>query len=369
MDALETLIENAKRGDSEAEKQLRMNFIHGNRVMCEAQHLYKKAEQGDVDAQYMVGTVCELVSRHYDDSKQAVYWLQKSAEQGHAKAQDSLGEMYLNGLGVKENREQAVYWLKKAAEQGIVDAQQYLGFIYLYGHGVKQNAEQAAYWYLKAAEQGHATSQYALGGMYFTGDGVLKDFEQTVYWYQKAADQGNRNAIIKLSEITEQKKPTGRYINKNNKILIIESIRDRIADNRQMAFNESPDLKCYEIAYIYMVEPSDLPQPAARHLSNAASFGIPLPIASIEQVLFSRITAQIEVFQPQYLLVYTGFVFRQYSDQVYSVLRRLRDIDPNLSIGRFGKSTYPSDRVTAGVFDRTDGVIAIENTFYSEIFG
>ena len=70
------------------------------------------------------------------DDKQAVSWFQKSAEQGDADAQYILGYMYAEGRGVPQDDKQAVSWFQKAAEQGDADAQNNLGVMYENGRGV-----------------------------------------------------------------------------------------------------------------------------------------------------------------------------------------------------------------------------------------
>ena len=49
------------------------------------------------------------------------------AEQGDADAQTLIGMMYNEGLGVPKNDAEAVKWFHKAAEQGIAQAQFNLG--------------------------------------------------------------------------------------------------------------------------------------------------------------------------------------------------------------------------------------------------
>ena len=50
-------------------------------------------------------------------------WFGKAAEQGDADAQYFLGEMCDLGLGVARNHAEAVFWYRKAAEQGNAAAQ------------------------------------------------------------------------------------------------------------------------------------------------------------------------------------------------------------------------------------------------------
>jgi TPR repeat protein len=60
------------------------------------------------------------VEQNYQD---ALIWLQQSAEQGNSNAQYLIGFIYANGDGVVEDQQQAVVWYRKAALQGNQSAQ------------------------------------------------------------------------------------------------------------------------------------------------------------------------------------------------------------------------------------------------------
>ena len=99
----------------------------------------------------------------------------KKAEQGDVIAQFNLGFMYDFGRGVPLDKTEAVKWYRKAAEQGLADAQFNLSNMYRNGEGVPQDYTEAVKWYRMAAEQGNADAQYNLGVMYANADGVPKD--------------------------------------------------------------------------------------------------------------------------------------------------------------------------------------------------
>ena len=76
------------------------------------------------------------------------------AEQGDANAQALLGRMYEEGLGVKQDNVKAVKWYSRAAEQGIAEAQFNLGVMYYNGRGVQVNKSLAKEWLGKACDNG-----------------------------------------------------------------------------------------------------------------------------------------------------------------------------------------------------------------------
>ena len=65
--------------------------------------------------------------------------LLKDAEQGDADAQYILGSRFATGDCVEKNEVKAAKWYRKAAEQGYPEAQLRLGLCYRDGEGVKKN--------------------------------------------------------------------------------------------------------------------------------------------------------------------------------------------------------------------------------------
>ena len=116
------------------------------------------------------------------------------AEQGDAEAQYVLGMLYYDGKGVNQDFQLSAKWIRKAAEQGRADAQVALGDLYFEGEGVKQDYDAAVKWYLLAAKKGNVDAQFNMGHMYEYGFGVVKDCDKAEEWYNKAASQGDEEA-------------------------------------------------------------------------------------------------------------------------------------------------------------------------------
>lgn len=91
--------------------------------------------------------------------------LREQAEQGNAEAQFMLGTVYRNGEGVAQNDKQAVEWFQRAAEQGYVRALTALGSSYWAGRGVPQDYSQAYFWYELALAEGDQNSKPLLEGL------------------------------------------------------------------------------------------------------------------------------------------------------------------------------------------------------------
>ncbi len=158
----------------------------------------KRAEQGNSQAQFSLGSMYHKGEGIPKDLAKAVEWYQKAATQGDAFAQSALGGMYHKGEGVPEDVAKAIEWYQKAAAQGNASAQFNLGFMYYRGKGVSNDVPRAAEWYQKAAAQGDGPAQIMLGTMYAHGDGVPMDQAKALEWYQKAAAQGDGYAQIML---------------------------------------------------------------------------------------------------------------------------------------------------------------------------
>lgn len=158
----------------------------------------KMAENDDVFAQCILGSMHGIGLGVAQDYAKAVEWYKKAAEQGYAYAQYNLGITYDMGYGVTQDYAQAVEWYRKAAEQGYAYAQCNLGYMYQNGCGVTQDFAQAVEWYRKAAEQGNDYAQCNLGNMYYDGKGVEQDYVKAVEWFRKAAEQGYSYAQCNL---------------------------------------------------------------------------------------------------------------------------------------------------------------------------
>ncbi|MDX1487059.1 MAG: tetratricopeptide repeat protein, partial [Acidiferrobacterales bacterium] len=141
------------------------------------------AEQGHVDAQFMLGIIYSSGVGLPEDMGRAAHWYRQAAEQGHVDAQYNLGVAYSMGSGVVADSMQAASWYEKAAYQGSTDAQFNLGLLYAQGDGVSKDMLEAAKWWYKAAAKGDAAAQYALGLMYVRGDGVAQNIDEALKWW------------------------------------------------------------------------------------------------------------------------------------------------------------------------------------------
>lgn len=194
---------------------------------AEIKETTEMAEQGDAEAQYLMGVVYRDGRTLPRNLERAEHWMLKSAEQGHAGAQRSYGMMRVSkeallgeqwmlraagqndaeaqfwlAFGYENNwfgttdKQEALKWYTKAAENGCPDAQVELGLKLKYGEDMEQNYETAAKWFRMAADHvpnlgGAFQGRNELGLLYMEGLGVPQDFLQAYFWFSIDSREGN----------------------------------------------------------------------------------------------------------------------------------------------------------------------------------
>ena len=221
-------LQKAETGDADAQYDIGKRLLEGMGVKRDIERaifwLNKSAEQGCVDAQFLIGMSSE-------DCTEAAKWLNKAANQGHAQAQFQMGQAYLHAAGVPQNYEEALTWLQKSANQGNADAFYTLAQMHDEGVGIEENSNKAAEYYLESAKLGNAKAQHITalnegptsktsgqwllqasiqGNLYAQVDlafyyenglgGFAKNVDEGLKWYQMAACQGNEIAQERLTE-------------------------------------------------------------------------------------------------------------------------------------------------------------------------
>ena len=136
-----------------------------------------------------------------------ISWLCEKAEQGDPEAQYMLGHCYEYGWGnLQKSETKAVVWYRKAADQGHPEAQYALAKCYQYWpHGPPKSAIEFVAWYRKSADQNHSKAQYELAQCYKNGlCGLQQSETEALAWYRKSADQNNSQAQYELALLHER---------------------------------------------------------------------------------------------------------------------------------------------------------------------
>jgi TPR repeat protein len=197
----------AEQGDANAQTWLARIYLSMNDLKEGLAWLRKAADQGNMEAQALLG-LAYFRGRGVDkDAQAAAKWLRPAAEKGYPRAEGLLGHVLLSAEAVR-NAEEGVRWLKKAAGDGDAYAQSLLGDFLVSGTaGFGKNDAEGAAWYRKAAQQGDARSRYVLGTMHHFGVGLPQDDAQAQFWLGLSAAQGHADAKKALAQLRQPAAP------------------------------------------------------------------------------------------------------------------------------------------------------------------
>lgn len=150
-----------------------------------------------------------------------------------------------------------------------------------------------------------------------------------------------------------------------NRVLILESVDDALTRRRSKHLSESPILQGYIVEHCYAVEISeqDRKKPTPVMMEDVIS----RPLKSED--LLIRIEEKIRSFQPNFLLLHTGFVFHANLQTFIEVLRNLKTKYPNIKLGYQGRSEFENRFFEEGIFDQSSEIKKLENLFFYKIYG
>jgi TPR repeat protein len=115
--------------------------------------MWRAAEKSVPEAQFWLGMAFE---QHLwfgvTDKREALKWFRKAAEQGNPDAEYVVGIRYELGEGVEQDYGKAAYWFRRAAEHvpdlgGAGQGRNDLGILYADGDGVPKDCVQAYMWF------------------------------------------------------------------------------------------------------------------------------------------------------------------------------------------------------------------------------
>jgi TPR repeat protein len=171
------------------------------------------AEQGNMNAQFILANYYQLDSEENDGFKKAAIWYRKAAKQGLSAAQATMGIYNSNGYGVPQNYKKAIEWYTKAAEQNDAGSQTALGDIFSNTYGVVDyDYSKALQWYRRAAALGDKFAHSRIGKMYEKGHGVSKSERIAKTWYAKSSAIGNERESGSFSEVESQVLSTNKLM-------------------------------------------------------------------------------------------------------------------------------------------------------------
>ena len=128
--------------------------------------------------------------------------VQALAVDGDVEAQFLMGTAYDEGLGKEVDHAEALRWYRRAAFRGHVLAAHNVGNVYRDGRGVEADMSTAVMWWLRAARAGDVIPQLRLGEAFEAGNGVPRSIDTATEWYRRAAAAGNQAARQALARLT-----------------------------------------------------------------------------------------------------------------------------------------------------------------------
>lgn len=165
--------------------------------------LLQQARDGDVDAQYELGCAYEKAPRTADNGVQARRWFEMAVAQNHADAAWRLGRLYLRDAFQRQKDPNiAVELFKKSADQGVLKGLLQLGEWYLdhcglpvdrftNGPGCMPDPEKAFGCFQQAATRGNRRGMSYLWKMFLVGFGVRRDLALATHWRCKYSQTGD----------------------------------------------------------------------------------------------------------------------------------------------------------------------------------
>mmetsp|Transcript_4397 Transcript_4397/g.9920 ORF Transcript_4397/g.9920 Transcript_4397/m.9920 type:complete len:290 (-) Transcript_4397:282-1151(-) len=139
------------------------------------------------------GVIDGELAEHWKEAmgaKEMVEKTKKNAEEGDVDAMYILGLWYENGsFGLVQNVEEAYKWFKKAADLKDTRGMALAGWCIANGVGVRKSLSHGMMLLTLASERGSDVACYFLGEWHRDGTtGLPKDKKEAIYWYKRAAD-------------------------------------------------------------------------------------------------------------------------------------------------------------------------------------
>ena len=141
------------------------------------------------------------------------------------------------------------------------------------------------------------------------------------------------------------------------KILFVDSVDDDITKRRHRILGSDPRLASHELHYFYAVT-------LTLQQEELLAVGFPPSFDLVENELAARLNNEIKRTQPQFVLLHTGFVFRQFPSVFFRVFTQLKEKYPAC---RFGMQPREGLSVDSAAFHQTDDVIKLQQLVFREI--
>jgi len=148
----------------------------------ETKALIQKADAGDAEAQFRVGSAYDTGTGAPRSGTKAMKYYLMAAQQGNAEAQNSVGSVFQ----ARKKYSEALKWYQQASAQNHAVATNNLGYLYDLGLGVAQDRQKGLELYSKAANLGWAESMWNMANLYGAGQLGTVDMMSACIWTVRA---------------------------------------------------------------------------------------------------------------------------------------------------------------------------------------
>lgn len=165
----------------------------------------KSANQGFNKAIFNLAICYRLGEGTAVNYQKAVELLIQLCDSGFIASYNSLAIYYMKGLGVEKDAKKAMDLWEYASNCNDPKAQYNLGYRYLVGKDVPKDRAKGLELLKSASNNGNILAQRRLGICYRDGVGVDVDMPTAIHYFTKAGLSGDKESIISLIEIFEEK--------------------------------------------------------------------------------------------------------------------------------------------------------------------
>ncbi len=133
------------------------------------QTLKPLAEDGNPEAQHVLGLMYTLGTGVPQDYDEATRWLTLAATEGNLQSEDALAALAISEFRKKgqatEGKQEKIKWVMSSAQRGNPESMNMLGVLYMLGNGVPLTTIEAEKWFCRSIKGRHETAARNLGLM------------------------------------------------------------------------------------------------------------------------------------------------------------------------------------------------------------
>ncbi len=145
----------------------------------------------------------EIEALLLSDPRAAADRLRPLAQNGDRQAQLLLGQLLINGVGMERDPAGALHWFQRSARAKVPMAMNMVGRCHEYGLGTAVDYPLAAHWYRRAAAYDCEWGLYNYAHLLANGRGVERDRAAAFAWFKLAASRGHARSMHFLGQYYE----------------------------------------------------------------------------------------------------------------------------------------------------------------------